>query len=200
MTLLVKVLDIKQQQISRRGNIRKNFRRGVARCLYGRVDVLLVQRGQQFTGKRRLNFMAKKSLFSVPFVGWLISHMGAFSVDRKNADIGAIRSAIKIVEGGHILSIFPEGTRSLTGEFRQFKYGAALIAARTHAQIVPVVMQHKRVFMTRPVISIGEPFELEPERLNDTGNANLELITMEMYKRMKRLKDEYRFASGKTNA
>lgn len=56
-------------------------------------------------------FMAKKELFHVPVVKSVVKAYGAFPVDRKNADISAIKTALKTLKENKILGIFPEGTR-----------------------------------------------------------------------------------------
>lgn len=55
--------------------------------------------------------MAKKELFSIPFIGWLIRTMGAFPVDRAAMDVSAVKKGIKLLESGEMVGIFPQGTR-----------------------------------------------------------------------------------------
>ena len=81
--------------------------------------------------------MAKKELFQIKLLGPLISALGAFPVDRGTADIGAIKTSLKAVKEGKKLLIFPEGgTKHKAGD--EAKVGAAMIAARTGAPIVPI--------------------------------------------------------------
>src|SRR6516164_5983812 len=78
--------------------------------------------------KRRLRFMAKQELFRVPGVRWWISACGAFPVRRGEPDRQALRTALRLLERGGALVMFPEGTRGTTRELRPPEPGAALLA------------------------------------------------------------------------
>lgn len=88
--------------------------------------------------KRMLCFIAKDSLFRKPVLGWLLGKLGAFPVSRGEGDISAIRRCMTILKEGKTLGIFPEGTRSATGEMNQALDGVGLIAEKSRAPIVPV--------------------------------------------------------------
>ena len=77
-------------------------------------------------------------MFDWPVVGWIGAHGGIHPVDRDDADIEAFRLATRILEKGYVLLVFPEGTRSPTGELQEAKDGIAMLALRTGAQIVPM--------------------------------------------------------------
>ncbi len=87
---------------------------------------------------RRVNWLGKKELFDVPILGWLSWHGGIHPVDRGAADIDAFKLARKILMDGHLLAVFPEGTRSPNGTLQAAKDGIALLALRTGAPIVPI--------------------------------------------------------------
>ncbi len=116
--------------------------------------------------RRQVNFMAKKELFKIPVLSGIIRMLGAFPVDRAGSDVGAIKNAVSIVAGGRALGIFPQGHRYPCQNPRETKTknGAALIAAKTEADVVPVYIWHKNnkggAFRKTYVI-IGEriPFE-----------------------------------------
>ena len=61
---------------------------------------------------RPLHFMAKRELFGVPVLGWIVRRIGAFPVDRRRADRAALRRAEAALAQGIAIGIFPEGTRS----------------------------------------------------------------------------------------
>ncbi len=84
--------------------------------------------------------MAKEELFKIPVFGWVIKKFKAFPVKRGNADRAAIRFAINLLEKGEILGIFPEGTRSKTGQLGEIGQGAALIIAKSGAAVVPTAL------------------------------------------------------------
>jgi len=86
-------------------------------------------------------FMAKKSLFGTPFVGWNLRYSGHIPVEResKTAAVRAVEAARKLVAQGVPVVVFAEGSRSVEG-LRQFKAGAAHIAIRAGAPVVPVAL------------------------------------------------------------
>ncbi|CAA7602033.1 1-acylglycerol-3-phosphate O-acyltransferase [Acididesulfobacillus acetoxydans] len=87
---------------------------------------------------RQVSYMAKEELFSVPFLGWAIRKVGAFPVNRAQADTGAIRQALAILKEDRVLGLFPEGTRSKTGDVQRALPGVVLIMDRSKAPVVPV--------------------------------------------------------------
>ena len=91
------------------------------------------------TMPQHIYFMAKEESFR-PAIGRFFfgKVMGAFPIKRGEADRSALDTAMQIVDDGRVLGIFPEGTRSKTGEIGRFKSGAALIAAQTGASVLPV--------------------------------------------------------------
>ncbi len=87
--------------------------------------------------KRKMHFMAKKEIFKVKIVAKIVSALGAFPVARGQNDLGAIRTAFKLLGEEKALGIFPEGTRFSDGELHEAKNGVAMIALRTGAQVIP---------------------------------------------------------------
>jgi 1-acyl-sn-glycerol-3-phosphate acyltransferase len=87
---------------------------------------------------RQLSFMAKAELFRVPLLGALIGRLNARPVRREGADAGALRTALRILQDGGVLLMFPEGTRGAEGVLREPKPGAAMLAVLSGAPVVPV--------------------------------------------------------------
>lgn len=87
---------------------------------------------------RRLQWLGKKELFSWPILGWVATNGGVHPVDRSTADVEAFRLAVRILDEGHALFVFPEGTRSHDGTLREARDGVSVLALRTGAPIVPV--------------------------------------------------------------
>lgn len=96
--------------------------------------------------KRQINFMAKGELFKIPVVRGVLRACGVFAVERGSGDMSAIHTAEKIVEEGHILGIFPEGTRHKTGAPHKAKSGIAYVALETKADILPVSIYREGKF------------------------------------------------------
>ena len=119
---------------------------------------------------RRIHWLGKKEMFDWPVVGWMARNGGVVPVDRGGADVEAFRLAQRVLEAGHVLMVFPEGTRSPTGELQVPKDGLAMLALRTGATIVPLGISNtdrvwpKGKLLPRPgkhaTLRIGEPFRL----------------------------------------
>lgn len=114
---------------------------------------------------RPLCYMAKQELFSNPLFKKLITTLGAYPVNRGEADRSAIREAVARLERGWATVIFIEGTRTKDGKVYYPKLGAALIAAKAGAPLLPVaihgtekILSTSTFFpkMTRITINVGD--------------------------------------------
>ena len=106
----------------------------------------------------QIHVMAKEEIMHWPIIGWILKHGGIFGIKRGQADIKAIKTAMRYLKNGELLLIFPEGTRHQDGDFGDAKTGAAMLAVRTGVPIVPIYLPaEKRWFRWNQVV-IGEPF------------------------------------------
>jgi 1-acyl-sn-glycerol-3-phosphate acyltransferase len=87
---------------------------------------------------RRIHWLGKKELFDWPIIGWVAANGGVHPVARGAADVEAFRLAQRILDEGHVLFVFPEGTRSPDGSLQAARDGVALLALRTGVPIVPL--------------------------------------------------------------
>lgn len=110
---------------------------------------------------RHVSFMAKEELFSIPVLGKIFSKLGAFPVKRGHGDMNAIRQSLAILKGGGVLGLFPEGTRSKSGEIQKGLPGMVLLMEKSQASVVPVkVRGTKHMFIKgwgKINIVIGKP-------------------------------------------
>jgi 1-acyl-sn-glycerol-3-phosphate acyltransferase len=115
---------------------------------------------------RKTFFMAKDQLWKSKLLGGFVGAMGAFPVARGSADRAALSAAEAVLRAGEPLVLFPEGTRRFGDTVEQLHEGAAFLAARTGAPIVPVGIANtdrvlpKGAKLPRPVkvrIVIGPP-------------------------------------------
>jgi 1-acyl-sn-glycerol-3-phosphate acyltransferase len=90
---------------------------------------------------RPVAFMAKAELFSVPVLAGLIRRLYAHPVRREGSDPAALRLALRLLERGQVLLVFPEGTRGDEGQLRPAKPGAGMLAVLSGAPVVPVYIQ-----------------------------------------------------------
>ena len=90
------------------------------------------------TCRAELYFLARKTLFENKLFGSILSRVNALPVDLSKGDLTAVRTVINLLKQGHRTVIFPEGTRSLTGEIQQARPGIGMIIAKTLAPVVPM--------------------------------------------------------------
>lgn len=90
------------------------------------------------TAPRPVHFLIKREAFTGPLDPFLRG-IGQLKVDRESADRAAIGDALAVLERGHVLGIFPEGTRG-EGDFSSLRAGLAYFAVRSGAPIVPVAV------------------------------------------------------------
>jgi 1-acyl-sn-glycerol-3-phosphate acyltransferase len=102
-------------------------------------DILAVLRLQP---ARRVRFIAKKSLFYIPFFGWAIALAGYIAIDRGNRKraMDSMQVALRRIQRGTSVVVYPEGTRSPDGSLLPFKTGSFLMAIRARVPVVPVTM------------------------------------------------------------
>jgi 1-acyl-sn-glycerol-3-phosphate acyltransferase len=90
--------------------------------------------------RRPVYYMAWSALFEVPGLSWLIRRLRAFPVDLDAADPRAAREAIRLLQSGEAVMIFPEGGRSATGRLARFKPGAFRLACSLGVPVLPVTI------------------------------------------------------------
>lgn len=113
--------------------------------------------------KHRMRAMGKKELWDIKPLGWILSGIGAFPVDRKSADVKAIKTSMKALNDGQKLIIFPEGTRKQEFDGAA-KAGAAMLAQRTNSPVLPVYIPQNKKMFSKVTIIFGEPFTVEGDR------------------------------------
>lgn len=130
---------------------------------------------------RRIHWLGKREMLEWPIVGRMASAGSVHPVDRGAADVEAFRLAQRILDEGHVLVVFPEGTRSTTGGLQEAKDGLALLALRSGAPILPVGVSgtdrfwpRGRLFRPggRVGLRVGEAF-----RLSDVVPAGIDRKT-----------------------
>lgn len=113
---------------------------------------------------REIHFMAKKQLFEIKGLGWLIDRLNAFPVDRENPGPSVIKVPRQLIKEGKIVGIFPSGTRS--AESSDLKQGAVTIAQLSKAQIVPAAYVGPKnvqgvLKREKAMLIYGKPFNVE---------------------------------------
>lgn len=127
-----------------------------------------------------LHFIGKKELKWVPFLGWYMWLAGHIFIDRSNRNkaVESMKQAAQKIKNGKTVILFPEGTRSRTGQMGKFKKGAFHLAFEAGVKIVPVYVEGTRKiwpaekFSISPgevVVNIGKPTDVSTFDKTDLG-------------------------------
>ncbi|HEY1923189.1 MAG TPA: lysophospholipid acyltransferase family protein [Tepidisphaeraceae bacterium] len=142
---------------------------------------------------RPVSFLAKSELFENPFLAGLIRLLKAFPVRQGEGDVGAVKEVIRRLNEGYALNIYPEGTRTLTGDIEPLEKGIALIIRRANVPVIPVAIhgsfdawpKGSAIFHPHPIhLQYGKPMDF-------TGKKG-DQIVQELHAEMKRLLAELR--------
>ncbi|MDR1268928.1 MAG: 1-acyl-sn-glycerol-3-phosphate acyltransferase [Planctomycetaceae bacterium] len=90
--------------------------------------------------RRRLNFLARKSLFRLKSFAWLIDMLDAIPLDIEGIGFEGIKESLKRLRNGEMLLVFPEGARTWNGEIAPFLQGSLILAQRSKATILPTAL------------------------------------------------------------
>jgi 1-acyl-sn-glycerol-3-phosphate acyltransferase len=132
--------------------------------------------GMPLWPKRFLRFMAKSELYWPP-LKYVLNGVGAFPVRRGQRDFAAIETAVQLARGGHIVTMFPEGTRRTKGLVKRFearpRSGAARIALEADVPLVPAAVKgtDKLLRLGRLSVVYGAPVEIDDLRGRDVAEA-----------------------------
>jgi len=127
---------------------------------------------------RPVRFLAKDSLFRIPFLGWAMRREGDIPIERDNPRAAArsLARAAEAIRAGTSFIVFPEGARSRDGALQTFLSGAFRLAIQAQVAVVPVAIRGSRdalrpgtlLFRGGTVrIAIGEPVAVEGLSIKD---------------------------------
>lgn len=141
--------------------------------------------------KRRVYFMAKAELFSIPVFNLLIKSLGAFPVQRGKADISSLRSALKVLKEGKVLGIFVEGTRVKSPGIGELKPGVYAISRLSKATVVLCAIKGTRPLLIKKFPPVFNRIKLKFLKFTlDPGKFLEEEYLAEMKKQLERMYDE----------
>src|SRR5215470_7844946 len=87
---------------------------------------------------RRMNYLARDTLFRVPGLSQLITFLDAIPIDREGGGLAGLKETLRRLKAGELVLIFPEGTRTSDGEVKHLKPGFVSLARRGKVPLVPV--------------------------------------------------------------
>lgn len=113
---------------------------------------------------RTVHFMAKEELFNVPILKSILPSVNAFPVKRGMSDREAFRTTLKLLRGGHVVGMFPEGTRSKTGELGKGLAGAGFFALKGDAVVMPCAIVGPYKPFKQLKVVFGQPIDMTSYR------------------------------------
>jgi 1-acyl-sn-glycerol-3-phosphate acyltransferase len=129
------------------------------------------------TCNRRLNYVARATLFRFGPLRWLLRTLDAIPIDREGLGLAGLKETLKRLKRGELVLLFPEGTRTRNGELQPIKPGFCVVARRAGVPIVPVALagsyeawpRERRILRITPIyVHYGPPLlPAEFSRLND---------------------------------
>lgn len=132
---------------------------------------------------RPVYFMAKEELFNVPVLGKILPDLNAFPVKRGMSDREALRKGLGILKEGNVLGLFPEGTRSKTGQLGKGLAGAGFFALRSEAHVVPCAIIGPYKAFSKLKVVYGKPIDMKELRERKaSAEETTELIMSEIRK------------------
>jgi 1-acyl-sn-glycerol-3-phosphate acyltransferase len=122
------------------------------------------------TCDRRMNYLARDSLFRVPLLGPLITFLDAIPIDREGSGLAGLKETLRRLKAGELVLIFPEGTRTHDGEVAPLRPGFISVARRSHVPLIPIGLDgayqawprtSRLPRLGRIAVAIGEPVAAE---------------------------------------
>jgi len=120
--------------------------------------------------KRRVRIIAAKELTTLPLIGWYARNDDCILVDRTKPGTKYFKNAVKALENGQVLLVFPEGTRSIDGKLGSWKRAFVRLSLMTGAPIIPVAIKGtfedlpkngKLKFKKNCIVMFGKPFKID---------------------------------------
>jgi 1-acyl-sn-glycerol-3-phosphate acyltransferase len=144
----------------------------------------------------QFRILAKKELWSMPFIGWYLNRSGQISIDTSSshASVGSLSAGARALRSGTPIVVFPEGSRTQDGNLQAFQLGAAFLAIRAQVPVVPMALGG--VYELLPIhthhyypgeltLKIGEPIETAGMTLRQTAE-----LTARLRAAIERLREE----------
>lgn len=116
------------------------------------------------TCPRPVHFMAKEELFNAPLLKTLLPMVHAFPVKRGMSDRKAFRNVLSVLKSGNVVGLFPEGTRSLTGELQKGLAGAGFFALKGEGVVMPCAIVGPYKPFRRLKVVYGKPMDMTTYR------------------------------------
>lgn len=134
----------------------------------------------------QFRILAKKELWTMPFIGWHLNRSGQIPVDtvNPNATVSSLGAGVRALRNGMPLFVFPEGSRTPDGAIQPFLAGAAFLAIRAQVPLIPIALSgvydllpiHTRHFYPGDItLSVGDPISTAGMTIRQTDELNARL-------------------------
>ncbi|HAX69697.1 MAG TPA: 1-acyl-sn-glycerol-3-phosphate acyltransferase [Anaerolineae bacterium] len=148
---------------------------------------------------RKISGWGKVEAFDNAFLRWVFGTWGIIPIRRGEADIKALKDALRALQDGCFFGIAPEGTRNKTGVLIRAHPGTVILALRSGVPVLPVAHWGGEVFLanlkrfkkTDFHIRVGEPFHIKVEG-KVTGEIRQQIADEMMYRIARMIPAEYR--------
>ncbi len=143
---------------------------------------------------RQIRFVAKKELFKIPVLSWLLKKLGAIQLDRGGGDVAAVKKTVELAKSGETVSIFPQGHRypKVDPSTTKIKNGAGLVAYHSGCDVIPVcikVKNNKYRFLGRVEIRFGKPIKNSSLQFRNGGSEEYRRATEIIFSEILKLGD-----------
>jgi len=135
--------------------------------------------------RRKVHYMAKAELFAWKPIGAFLRTLGAFPVKRGGVSKDSIKLSLQLLRDGSVMGIFPEGTRN-TDDTSAGKKGAAMIALRSGATVIPVRIVGSYKLFAKTKVVYGKPIDLSVFK-DESGSDLLDSATDLIMRRIREL-------------
>lgn len=136
------------------------------------------------TCPRTVHFMAKEELFQAPILKSLLPKIKAYPVKRGMSDREALRNTLKLLKSGKVVGLFPEGTRSKTGELGEGLAGAGFFALRGEANVVPCAIIGPYKAFRQVKVVYGKPIDMAPYRERKASTEEVTAVIMDEIRKL----------------
>lgn len=159
------------------------------------------------TWRRMFRFMARDTLFRFPIWGAFLHYLGALPIKRATVDRNAWDKVISTVQSGHIVSLFPEGTRTMDGEIHDGKAGTGMLVYKSKCRVIPLYIHgtykawKKVQLLPMPFnkmdIMFGSPISFEEQFKKEDKKETYIEITAIIMAEIRLLKEKYMLSHSK---
>ncbi|MGL5756326.1 MAG: lysophospholipid acyltransferase family protein [Paraclostridium sp.] len=134
---------------------------------------------------RPIRAVAKKELFNIKLLGYILNKLNVIPVDRENPTASTVKNILKVLRSGGCLGMFPEGTRNKGTGFLEAKAGLGMFAIKGKSLVVPISIISSYKIFNKVTIYIDKPISFEEyykEKLTTDDYQRLSQNVLEVIK------------------